>query len=397
MALTVNSRMEQPAPAFLIRTVTAPEEIERLRPFWETLNWHPNVQIDFFQLVNTATASRVQPCLLLLERQGQPHGLVVGRTATQPFRFRLGYWTASLGQVRQLTILYGGVLGSAGQEGSPVVLAALEQMLRGREVDLVYFNRLRTDSELFRLAARTPGFVSRDHLIDPQKHRLARLPPSLPEFLQRLNKKHRYWLRRLEKQLEKEFPGQVVFRGLAEGRRCADLMNDVEQVARQTYQRKLGAGAVNGTQQQRLIALAERHGWQRIYVLYLANQPRAFWMGRIYKGVFYSDATGYDPQFRRYELGTVTFTRMVEQLCGEGVSTLDFGLGDALYKQRFGDQDWLEAEVNIFSPSARGTALNLARTSLEGPARGIRSLLDRLNWQQRLKTHWRRLLSNHQD
>ena len=59
----------------------------------------------------------------------------------------------------------------------------------------------------------------------------------------------------------------------------------------------------------------------------------------------------------RYEVGTLIFIRMNDELAREGVRKLDFGIGDALYKQRFGDQSWREATVWLFAPTAKGMAL----------------------------------------
>lgn len=371
-----------------VRAVTTPDEIERLRPCWEALNWHPNVQIDFFCEINKLWKNLASPHILVLERDGKPQGLLVGRITTQAFKCNLGYKSVSLGQVRQLTILYGGVLGCDDLSCAQLMIGELNRMLENREVDAVFFNLLDTASHLFRIATRNPGFFVRDHLVTPQLHWKVGLPATLTGFLQRLNKKHRYWLKRLEKQLDKEFPGRVSFRSLTDGHQRKEMMNDVECVARKTYQRRLGVEVNNVADD----ALEEKMRWERVYVIYIANRPCAFWMGRLYKGTFYSDATGYDPEYRKHELGTVVFMRMIDRLCREGVETIDFGLGDALYKQRFGDQSWSEAGVRIFSPSRHGVMINLARTSLEGSALCLKFLLDCVHLKQRLKAFWRKRL-----
>jgi len=366
--------------------------MEFLRPFWEDCNWHPNVQMDLFGLVNDATGNLATPHLLVLERGGIPNGLVVGRKVRQDFRCRIGYKTFALGKVRELSILHGGVLGSAGQEEAGAVLGELTRILKHREMDLVSFNHLDTRSALFSLATRKPGVLCRDHLVTPQLHWKTQLPATPGEFLQRLNKKHRYWLRRLEKLIEKDFSGLVAFRSFADSQRLHEMMKDMECVACKTYQRRLGSGFWNNAEYARRLALEAEKGWLRAYVLYLGNRPCAFWVGRLYKNVFYSDFTGYDPEYRKYELGTLVFMKMVEELCREHAEAIDYGLGDALYKHRFGDQSWNEASVTILSPSVRGMMLNVVRTSIEAPTLCLRWFLSRVNLQQRLKTFWRRRL-----
>ncbi len=372
------------------------EQLELYRPFWESHQWHPNTDLDAYVEWCQSQPDVLGPCVLILERDGSPEAMVLGRIGEQQFRCRLGYLTIGLGQVRQLSILHGGVLNCASPDLAALVFSELVHLLKLKKVDVALLNLLSTDSHLFQFVTRSPGFFCRDHLVSPQRHWKTALPATQAEFLQRLNKKHRYWARRIEKQLEQDFPGQVSLRSFGPAWSLDQLMNDVEAVASKTYQRRLGVGFRNDAAEARRLALAAGRGWLRAYVLYLSNRPCAFWMGRRYKDVFFSDVTGYDPAYRDYELGTVVFLRMVEQLCAERVQAVDFGLGDALYKQRFGDQSWTEAEVRIFSPSLRGRTLNLARTSLEGPARRLKSWLGRTRWEQRLKTSWRKRLLQHE-
>ena len=381
-----------PSQGYGIRVVSTADEMESLRPFWEDLNRHPNAQIDYFRLINAIRGNILRPHIVLLERDGAPQGLILGRVEQQEFRCHLGYKSVGLGQVRQLSILHGGVLGCAEEEEAQMVLEALLAVLRRGEVDLLFFNHLDTESHLFRLASRRPGALCRDHRVAPQLHWKAKLPGTFTEFLQRLNKKHRYWLRRLQKQIEQDFPGRVSYRSFPDGQQLDGLMNDLERVASKTYQRGLGAGFRNDADQHRRLALEAEKNWLRIHVLYVENRPCAFWIGRLYKRVFHSDVTGYDPEFRNYELGTIIFMKMVEHLCREQAEAIDFGLGDALYKQRFGDQSWHEAIVRVFSPRFHGVARNLAQTAIETPASCLRSFLNRVNLQQRLKTLWRRRL-----
>ena len=91
------------------------------------------------------------------------------------------------------------------------------------------------------------------------------------------------------------------------------------------------------------------------------------------------------------------FLKLVESLCREGVAEIDFGLGDALYKQRFGDECWEDGSVFIFAPTLKARWLNLVRTGLQGPAQAGRRALDRLGLEQRLKTFWRKKLSGRQE
>ena len=116
-------------------------------------------------------------------------------------------------------------------------------------------------------------------------------------------------------------------------------------------------------------------GWFRAYVLYVDDEPCAFWMGFGYRGVFRTGLTGYDPAYAEYHVGTFVLMRMLDDLAREdGFHTVDYGFGDAEYKRTFGTDSWQEADVFVFARTARGIWLNLARTSIAGLDRASRSV-----------------------
>lgn len=348
--------------------------------------------MDYFRLINELRSNVIRPHILLLEHDGEPQGLVVGRLVEENLACRLGYKTIRLGRVRQLSIVYGGLIGCQSGECAERVMDALTKMLARREVDLVFLSHLDTSSRLFELATKRPNLLCKDYLVAPQGHWKTNLPPTKVEFLNRVKRKHRYWLNRLDRNLEKEFPGRVEFRCYKEASEANTLLKDLEIVASRTYQRQLNVGFKSGEEQRRRLTMAAEQGWLRAYVLYLNEEPCAFWLGDVYKGIFYSAMTGYLPEYEKYELGTVVFLKMIAQLCEEEVATIDYGLGDAAYKERFGDESWNEASVRIFAPSLAAVSLNVIRTSIERPALWLQSCARRSGLEQRLKSVWRRRL-----
>ena len=81
------------------------------------------------------------------------------------------------------------------------------------------------------------------------------------------------------------------------------------------------------------------------YVLYVADAPCAYWIGNRYQNVFYGDFVGYDSSYGKYAPGKFLMLKAIEDFCQEGIREIDFGLGDATYKQGFGDSQWEEARI----------------------------------------------------
>jgi hypothetical protein len=356
------------------------------------MNWNPNAQMDFFRLINSTRHNVLKPYLMLAERDGNPAALVVGRFVFQKFKCHLGYKTISLGHVRELTIIYGGVLGCQEPQCAEAVFDELSEVLRRREADLVCLTHLRTDSDLFELASRRPGVLRRDHVLSPQRHWRMALGGTFEEVYSGLSRSFRQQLRRKTRNFEKSFEGAITVRCFQSTNDLSQMSEDVEVVARKTYQRGLQAGFIDNDENRKRVMLEAQKNWLRMYVLYLKGKPCAYWWGTRYCEMFHSCALGFDPAYREHSPGIYLLTKALESLCKEGIAGIDFGLGDAQYKQCFGDTDWKEASVRIFAPSLRGATLNLTQTCLETPARWLRRFLERTNLQQRLKTFWRRHL-----
>jgi CelD/BcsL family acetyltransferase involved in cellulose biosynthesis len=94
----------------------------------------------------------------------------------------------------------------------------------------------------------------------------------------------------------------------------------------------------------------------------------------------------------KHELGTQIFVRMVDELAKEGVRKLDFGLGDAHYKRRFGDSTWREASFRVFAPTLKGVFLR-SSTGVSSLFDGAtKKLLSKIALSDRVKTEWRKRL-----
>jgi CelD/BcsL family acetyltransferase involved in cellulose biosynthesis len=140
--------------------------------------------------------------------------------------------------------------------------------------------------------------------------------------------------------------------------------------------------------------LAAERGWLHAFVLYLDGKPGAFWVGTRYRNCFFSDFMGYDATHSRYSPGMYLVLKGIEHFCEESgnerIIEIDFGLGDAQYKQVLATDSWVEESCYIYSLNLRGAALNLTRTVTAIVDKGARSVLRKLNLEDAIKTKWRK-------
>ena len=384
-----------PAQGERLTVARSVEELESLRDAWQQLqNRHFQTDPDVFLRILEHRAEVVRPHAVLLERDGEPVSLLLGRVENVRLATKIGYREVSAPRVRSLTVVHQGLLGDDSEASARALLAELRRSLAAGEADLVRLRTLPVGSPLHRLARTEPSFPTRQHGSRPAAHWELDLPATLDEFLRGLSGSTRESVRRYSRKLTKEYGDRLRVRVFREPGEVDELFRDVEAVAAKTYQGGLGVAFSGDPLQRSLTELALERGWFRAWMLYLDGAPVAFWHGEAYRGVFRIGIPGYDPALASLRVGTYVFVRMIEDLCADdGVDTIDYGFGDAEYKRRFGTRTWLEEDVLVFAPTLRAMRINLVRSSLLAGVDGASRVLARTDAVERLKRAWRRRLS----
>ena len=362
-----------------VRTARSAEEVEALRPIWDGFDRDVvNADLDYHLLVVDRGPEPTRPHVLLLEQDGAPATLVVGRVEDIRLPLKIGYKTVSRPCIRALTVSYGGVLGRVGDDAAGAVVSEIAATLRRGEADVARLRNLKVGSPLHRAARSGSGLLTKERFARPARHWRASLDGSFEAYLGRRSSKTRSNLRRYGRKLEAAFPDAIELRTFRDPVELDRLLDDTRAVYGGTYQQALGVGFSDSGVEREVTTLALERGWFRGFVLYVGGAPRAFWHGIRYGRVFSTGPTGYDPSFAAHRVGTYLLGRMVEELGQEdGLDWIDFGFGDAEYKQHFGDESWLEEDVLAWAPRPRSIRLNATRTAVLAADRSARSLLER--------------------
>jgi hypothetical protein len=375
-----------------VKVITSLAEISALRSFWESRQQHPIVDFDFFNLV-AKRSNVISPCVLVLSRGSEPVALMAGRIERTELPVRFGYVTLAKIPVRQLVLLACEYLGEKTEDNTRSLVTCTDRLLSRERLDLAIFWQLKVGSgehaAIERIFKRSRISLSQE----ASKHWLMSLPRTWDDFLKSRSHKRRHELRRLPKVLDRDFGSQWGIRTYASSHQVMDFIDAVESVAARTYQRGLNVGFRRDEENIQRVCMDALQGRLAGYVLFIKDEPRAFWYCFIYKSVLYPVATGYDPAFKDYEPGTILLLKIIQDYCGSDVELIDFGSGDADYKRRFCSKHFQEVSILLFAKSARGRGLRgLHVATLAGAKLGKR-FLDRLQITQLVKTRWRRRLT----
>ena len=376
-----------------VRVVRDYAGVEDIRPIWRSWQSLPNADIDFYLTILRSHPEMLSPHILVLYRGDRPEAMLVGRIDQSLLEFKMGYKALYKASVRQLTLINGGGLGNLSPENCEFLVLELMNSLKREKLDVAFFNHLRMDSGLYKAVTRFPGFLTRDHFQVPLVHRSMLLPDTVEEVYRGFSAKVRKNLKWQARKLSNDFPGGVEVRTFCKVQDLDQMIQSVEQVAKNTYQRGLGVGFIDGPEMRKRLSLEAERGWLRAYILYIAGVPAAFWIGNLYGDTFHSNYMGYDVGYSKYSVGMYLIMRTIENMVGRSgagkPSQIDFGLGDAQYKEVLGNCDWEEATSRIFSPTFKGICLSALWTSTMLVNRAARNLLSRAGMVQKIKRTWR--------
>ncbi|NGZ09622.1 MAG: GNAT family N-acetyltransferase [Nitrospira sp. LK70] len=377
----------------IIRIVRTFEELEAVRIKWEKWQSHPNNDFDQFRLVCQLRSEVEQPCVTLIEQEGQVRALLVGRLEQKQFAPSIGYLKPLKMPVRVLAVLHEGILGNVDDKTATQAIEYLWSLLCSNMADAVDFHYLSEDSPILKALQRHRSGWFCDKKPRLSVHWEMNLPAEGPFIENKVRAKHRTGIRKKERDLESAFPGKVSWTWMSRFDDIPGICARLEEVAEHAYQRGLGSGFIDNEEYRQRFALFAGRGQLRAQLLEIDGRIRAFWFGYLYRGIFHLSETGYDPVLSRYEVGTLIFIRLSDELAREGVRKLDFGIGDAHYKRRFGDRSWQEGTVWLFAPTGKGLVLRSCIGLFAAIDMFGRNMMQNIGVLDRLKTAWRRRLA----
>lgn len=376
------------AEGLVLRTVCDPQDLETFRTIWQRWPGTRDSDLDFFaSMVRSRTGC--QPYVVVLLRNSKPDAILVGLRERRKLSYQLGWLRICTLEINVIEFVSGGLRGSASDENCAALVRYVMRSLKRGDADMASWKDLDVQSPLFNCALQWPHFALRDHFPCMDGHWwITNLPDSLSSFFMTRNRSQRARLRQKHNTVLKHFAGTIRIRCF---RSVADLqlaIQDMEKIASKTKRRLFGTGFFDTRQSREQMEAMAQRGWLRIYILYIADEPAAFWKGTLYGTCLQGDHVGYDPVWSKFSPGIFLFLNMIKDLRKEGVNTVDLGFGDTQFKKYLGDLRSIESQVRIYAPHLRGVLMNVLNLSCPRINDCGRFLLQRtgcLDWARRAR------------
>jgi len=373
---------------FAVTVARTVEEVLALKETWESFNPIPVASLQYFLAQLETNQQALSPYVMVLRSKHRVEGMLVARVEEKHLEFKFGYTVLLRPEVRSISLVDGGVLGEASAAHCQAYFAELLGSLRRKEADIAFFEGIRNDSTFYDSGLMQP-LLCRDYFSVEIPRYMLTLPTTYDDFFK--GRKKRKKLRGLLRRLEKHYPGQVIIRMFTKEEDIDTLCRDAEAVSQKTYLHAMGEGFVDTKETRALLRVLASQGKLRAYIIYIEETPGAYLNGYSHQNIHYDTATGFDPQYKKFELGTILMFREIEELCeDQNIAFIDNGPGDQWYKRRYCDLAWDEASFFIFAPTITGMKLNGFRMFAGFADRSWGKILSSLN----LKETWAKYKRN---
>jgi hypothetical protein len=335
------------------------QEMKTVQAYWEKWQNHANNDYAQYNLICNLRPEIEAPFIIVIEKENQIIALLIGRLERTYFKPAIGYYKPVSVSAKVITIIHQGTLGQWDEDISRKTVHFIWSLISSGFADAIEFHHLSEESPLLGALRNecSPWFCEKKPRWST--HWEMSIPAEGKFIENKMRSKHRSEIRKMQRELESTFSGKINWYWMRSFDDILGLCSRLEEVAAVTYQRGLGSGFIDSDEYRQRLELFAHRGLLRVQLLEIDGKVRAFWFGTICQDVFYLSETGYDPDFRKYEIGTLSLIRMLDELALEGILTLDFSLGDAHYKKRFGDRSWRETVLWLFAPTMKGFVLRV--------------------------------------
>jgi hypothetical protein len=346
-----------------VTVARTPAEVDALAERWDGIRVEsPHASRALFTLVDRAAGASSRPHVVLVERDGQPPILVVGRVERRPFEVKAGYRVLFRARARWLSIVPGGVIGARSPDDHRQVVGLLRRALSRGEADILQLSKVEIGGPLHVAATRRLAWYERGSARSPLRNHRSALASGFDAFLAGRSKGTRWRIRRRLKKLA-DSPELTVWRVGA-----ADSVDEVaaalDTVATHSYQRGIGVGYVDDDLHRGLLSWAVAGGPFHVWILMRSGTPLAYVDGILHQGTFHLFETAFDGSASDGEPGAILIARVLSELAADpAVEAFDYGFGDAQYKQSLSDSSTDTVDLLGFAARPRPLLLNTLNLS----------------------------------
>lgn len=314
------------------------------------------------------------PHVALWRDGGKPDGILVGRRSVGRPSLTLGPLNIPMPRLRTLDITYGGL------EARSATTAAkqatyLRQLLAADDLDCISIHHLPEGTEIAKLLQSGlrwrgdggPVFTG---------HWFSGLNDRDGQPVHANSSKTRRNFRRKDRKFDDTFNGEVEVRELRSTDEVETLLATAAGIGARSYQAGIGVGVRDNPRWRAILSILAASGDLRGYLLDAGGESVAYAVGSVCGDTCTLMATSFLPEHRQVAPGTYLVRRVIERLQQEQLRWLDFGFGEAPYKELHGTLHRRDMTLHLFANSRAARTARALDIGVKWVDRTARRLLE---------------------
>lgn len=333
-----------------------------------------------------AEALRSTPLTLRITDNSGRSSIVMGRIRKERQRGRIGYLSVPLPSLLTYTVIYRGITGSC--DARSLVESLIPWLRQTYRVEQVLFTKQVTGSAIDQALAETPHNTA----LAPEAHWRLTLPESYEALMSRHSGKHRQRLRWERRKLEEYAPQPLTHEVLGTVDEIDSILTICESIGQGTYHARVG-GMVRRDQVWHAVCRTLANTDSLACHLFRADhQAIAFVLTARHCAVVHIIAMAHLPKYNRYSLGKHLLLEVLRDSCDRGLRWVDYGFGDAQYKQVYGTHNAQERTHLLSMPTWRAAGVRHAIAAADATHNALQRAFGN-RFANRVKRVWRTRLS----
>lgn len=329
-----------------------------------------------------AEAMKSTPLALRVIDPHERSSIVLGRLRTEPQHARIGYLRMPLPSLLTYTVIYQGILGCCDPEN---LIGALDKWLRREHrVQQIVFTKLDADSGLARALLQH----RRSTAMPAEPHWRLELPQAIEDLLARHSGKHRQRLRWERRKLEESVGGTLEHDVLGTPDDIESILQICESVGERTYHAKVGGMVRRDSVWRAVLAALAASDSLACHLFRVGEDVIAFVLTARHEGATHVIAMAHLPEHARYSPGKHLLLEVLRDSCDRGMRWVDYGFGDAQYKNVYGSHCEQERTLVLSAPSLRATSVRWTLGMTAEAHKGLQHALGS-RFATRIKRRWR--------
>lgn len=207
------------------------------------------------------------------------------------------------------------------------------------------------------------------------------------KYIAKFSGKSRSTIRRKTRKFDEHCGGEMAFRRYSSAREMVEFQRHARKVSELSYQERLmDAGLPDSADFNREMAERAEKDGVRAYVLFHGDLPVTYLYLEIEEGIALYRYLGFDPNYRRWSVGTILHWLALEDLCADaGIKGLDFTEGAGTQKEFFSSGSADCADVFFVRRSLAKSCLLRSHYYFNRSIERIGEYLERIGLKTRIK------------